>query len=49
VKRTVIFYGVLGGALIAALRIIEYRFLVLAHSLEIRRAAVFAPRDLARP
>src|SRR5438093_12494454 len=35
VKRTVIFYGVLGGALIAALKIIEYRFLVLEHSLEI--------------
>src|SRR5438093_12239026 len=35
VKRTVIFYGVLGGALIAALKIIEYRYLVLEHSLEI--------------
>jgi two-component system, NarL family, response regulator LiaR len=35
VKRTVIFYGVLGGALIAALKIVEYRFLVLEHSLEI--------------
>jgi DNA-binding CsgD family transcriptional regulator len=35
VKRTVIFYGVLGGALIAALKLIEYRFLVLEHSLEI--------------
>ena len=34
-KRTVITYGVLGGALIAALKIIEYRFLVLEHSLEI--------------
>ena len=34
-KKTVIFYGVLGGALIAALKIIEYRFLVLEHSLEI--------------
>ena len=34
-KRTVILYGVLGGALIAALKIIEYRFLVLEHSLEI--------------
>ena len=34
-KRTVIFYGVLGGALIAALKLIEYRFLVLEHSLEI--------------
>jgi hypothetical protein len=34
-KRTVIFYGILGGALIAALKLIEYRFLVLEHSLEI--------------
>ena len=34
-KRTIIFYGVPGGALIAALRIIEYRFLVLEHSPEI--------------
>lgn len=35
VKRTVIFYGVLGGALIAALKMVEYRYLVLEHSLEI--------------
>lgn len=34
-KRTVIFYGVLGGALIAALKMVEYRYLVLEHSLEI--------------
>ena len=34
-KRTVIVYGVLGGALIAALKLVEYRFLVLEHSLEI--------------
>jgi len=34
-KRTVIFYGVLGGALIVALKLVEYRFLVLEHSLEI--------------
>ena len=34
-KRTVLFYGVLGGALIAALKLVEYRFLVLEHSLEI--------------
>ena len=34
-KKTVLLYGLLGGALIAALRIIEYRFLVLEHSLEI--------------
>jgi DNA-binding CsgD family transcriptional regulator len=35
VKRTVLVYGILGGVLIAALKIVEYRFLVLEHSLEI--------------
>ena len=34
-KRTVLLYGVLGGALIVALKLVEYRFLVLEHSLEI--------------
>jgi two-component system, NarL family, response regulator LiaR len=34
-KSTVLFYGVLGGALVALLKIVEYRFLVLEHSLEI--------------
>ena len=34
-KKTVLIYGILGGVLIAALKIIEYRFLVLEHSLEI--------------
>lgn len=34
-KKTVIVYGILGGLLIAALRLVEYRFLVLEHSLEI--------------
>lgn len=34
-KKTVIVYGILGGLLIVALRLIEYRFLVLEHSLEI--------------
>lgn len=34
-KKTVILYGLLGGLLIAALRAIEYRFLVVEHSLEI--------------
>ncbi len=34
-KRTVLLYGLLGGVLIAALKVIEYRFLVLEHSLEI--------------
>ena len=34
-KKTVLLYGLLGGVLIALLRLIEYRFLVLSHSLEI--------------
>jgi DNA-binding CsgD family transcriptional regulator len=33
--KTVIAYGVLGGVLIAVLKIVEYRFLILEHSLEI--------------
>jgi DNA-binding CsgD family transcriptional regulator len=35
VKKTVLVYGILGGVLIAVLKLIEYRFLVLEHSLEI--------------
>jgi DNA-binding CsgD family transcriptional regulator len=35
VKKTILAYGLLGGVLIAALRFVEYRFLVLEHSLEI--------------
>jgi len=35
VKKTVLLYGLLGGVLIAALKLIEYRYLVLQHSLEI--------------
>ena len=34
-KKTVLLYGILGGVLIAALKLIEYRYLVLEHSLEI--------------
>ena len=34
-KKTVLLYGVLGGILIVILRVVEYRFLVLEHSLEI--------------
>ena len=34
-KKIVLLYGILGGVLIAALKVIEYRFLVLEHSLEI--------------
>jgi two-component system, NarL family, response regulator LiaR len=35
VKKTVLLYGILGGVLIAALKLIEYRYLVLEHSVEI--------------
>lgn len=34
-KKTILLYGLLGGVLIAALKFIEYRFLVVEHSLEI--------------
>jgi DNA-binding CsgD family transcriptional regulator len=34
-KKTVLLYGLLGGVLIAGLKLIEYRFLVVEHSLEI--------------
>lgn len=34
-KKIVLLYGILGGLLIAGLKFIEYRFLVLEHSLEI--------------
>ncbi len=44
-KRQILIYGLLGGILIVALKLIEYRFLVIEHSLEIYGglvAAVFA-------
>ena len=34
-KKTVLIYGVLGGALIVALKLVEYRFLVVEYSLQI--------------
>ena len=34
-KKTVLLYGILGGLLVAALKFVEYRFLVVEHSLEI--------------
>lgn len=34
-KKTILFYGLLGGFLIAVLKLVEYRFLVIEHSLEI--------------
>src|SRR5262245_12331679 len=44
-KRDILIYGVSGGALIAALKLIEYRFLIVEHSFEIYGgliAALFA-------
>jgi DNA-binding CsgD family transcriptional regulator len=44
-RRTVFVYGLLGGLLIAVLKLAEYRFLVVEHSLEIYGglvAAIFA-------
>ena len=44
-KKHVLIYGLLGGALIALLKLIEYRYLVIEHSIEIYGglvAAVFA-------
>jgi DNA-binding CsgD family transcriptional regulator len=44
-KRDILIYGVAGGALIAALKLIEYRFLIVEHSFEIYGgiiAALFA-------
>jgi NarL family two-component system response regulator LiaR len=34
-KRDILVYGVIGGLLIALLKFVEYRFLVIEHSLEI--------------
>ena len=34
-KRDVLLYGMIGGVLIALLKLVEYRFLVVEHSLEI--------------
>jgi DNA-binding CsgD family transcriptional regulator len=44
-KRHVLFYGLIGGVLIVILKVTEYRFLVVEHSLEIYGgivAAIFA-------
>ena len=35
VKKTILVYGLLGGVLVVVLELIEYRFLVLDHSVEI--------------
>ena len=41
-KKTVLGYGLLGGVLIALLQLIEYRYLVVEHSLEIYGGIVAA-------
>ena len=41
-KRQVLIYGLLGGALIALLQAIEYRYLLVEHSVEIYGALVAA-------
>jgi NarL family two-component system response regulator LiaR len=35
VKKQILIYGLLGGLLITALKLVEYRFLVVEHSIEI--------------
>ena len=41
-KKTILIYGLCGAALIVALRLIEYRFLVIEHSIEIYGALIAA-------
>ncbi|MFL5386355.1 MAG: NUDIX hydrolase [Longimicrobiaceae bacterium] len=41
-KKTILLYGLLGGVLIAGLEFVEYRFLVVEHSLEIYGGIVAA-------
>lgn len=41
-RKHVLLYGLLGGLLIAALRFIEYRWIVVEHSLEIYAALIAA-------
>ena len=41
-KRLILIYGICGGLLIVVLQLVEYRFLVIEHSLEIYGAVVAA-------
>ncbi len=41
-RKTVLLYGLLGGVLIAGLKAIEYRFLIVEHSLEIYGGVIAA-------
>jgi len=42
VKKTILLYGLLGGVLIAGLKLIEYRYLVVEHSVEVYGGIVAA-------
>jgi DNA-binding NarL/FixJ family response regulator len=42
VRKHILWYGLLGGAVIASLKLIEYRYLVLEHSVEMYGALVAA-------
>jgi DNA-binding NarL/FixJ family response regulator len=42
VKKTILLYGLLGGALIAVLKLVEYRYLIVEHSFEIYGGIVAA-------
>jgi DNA-binding CsgD family transcriptional regulator len=42
VKKTVLLYGLLGGLLVVALKLVEYRYLVVEHSIEIYGGIVAA-------
>lgn len=51
VRKHILLYGILGGILIAGLKAIEYRWLVVDHSVEIYGglvAAVFAAAGLLK-
>ena len=41
-RKTILLYGLLGGLLIVVLKLVEYRFLVVEHSLEIYGGLVAA-------
>ena len=41
-KKTVLLYGLLGGVLVAGLKLVEYRYLVVEHSIEIYGGIVAA-------
>jgi len=42
VKKTILIYGLCGGVLIVLLRLVEYRFLIVEHSVEIYGGLVAA-------